>query len=90
MESKQFTTEEIEQIKKLQEKYSVLGLELVQLKLAKSNAESYVKALAVQESLIEEQIQKTNDEEKNLAKVLDDKYGAGSLDMKTGEFIPNK
>ena len=34
MENKQFSIEELEQIKKLQEKYIVLGIQLVQLKLA--------------------------------------------------------
>ena len=42
MENKQFTTEELAQIKELQEKYNALGLQLVQLKLARKNTEAYL------------------------------------------------
>lgn len=89
MENKQFTAEELEQIKKLQEKYNVLGIQLVQLKLAKANAETYMKSLIEQEELLESQILETNTEEKQLAQELDNKYGAGSLDLETGQFTPN-
>lgn len=88
MENKQFTAEELERIKKLQEKYNVLGIQLVQLKLAHKNAEDYLKALKDQEQLLETQIVETNKEEKELAAELDSKYGAGSLDLETGQFTP--
>jgi hypothetical protein len=88
MENKQFSSEELDQIKKLQEKYNVQGIQLVQLKLAQKNTESYLKALSEQEKLIEEQIIETNNEEKKLAEELESKYGAGSLDLESGVFIP--
>lgn len=88
MENKQFNTEELGQIKTLQEKYNVLGVQLVQLKLAKRNTEAYMTALKEQEDLIETQIVETNTEEKKLAEQLDAKYGAGSLDLETGVFVP--
>jgi hypothetical protein len=88
MENKQFTAEELTQIKTLQEKYNVLGIQLVQLKLAKKNAEAYLKTLNEQETLLETQIVQTNEEEKELAKKLDDTYGAGSLDLESGVFTP--
>jgi len=88
MESKQFNSEELGQIKTLQEKYNVLGVQLVQLKLARKNNEAYLKALNEQEDLIETQIVETNTEEKKLAEQLDTKYGAGSLDLETGVFVP--
>jgi len=89
MENKQFSAEELEQIKVLQEKYNVLGIQLVQLKLAKKNAETYLNGLIEQEGLLENQIVETNEEEKKLAQELDAKYGAGSLDLETGQFTPN-
>ena len=49
IENKQFSAEEIEQIKKLQEKYNVLGIQLVQLKLAQKNTELYLKTLNEQD-----------------------------------------
>lgn len=88
MEQKQFSAEELTKIKTLQEKYNVLGIQLVQLKLAKKNAESYLNTLNEQETLLETQIVETNVEEKELAKELDSKYGAGSLDIESGVFTP--
>ena len=88
MEQKQFTAEELTKIKTLQEKYNVLGIQLVQLKLAKKNAESYLNTINEQEALLETQIVETNVEEKELAKELDSKYGAGSLDIESGVFTP--
>ena len=90
MENKQFTQEELNQIKELQDNYNVLGIQLVQLKLSRQNAENYLKTLNEQESSIEAQIIETNTREKELAKTLDAKYGAGSLDLDSGIFIPNK
>jgi small-conductance mechanosensitive channel len=88
MENKQFTPEELAQIKELQEKYNALGLQLVQLKLARKNTEAYLKQLDEQESVLESQILETNTKEKELAESFDTKYGAGSLDLETGVFTP--
>lgn len=90
MENKQFSVEELNQIKELQEKYNVLGIQLVQLKLSRKNAEAYLQALVEQESLIETEILETNKKEKELAEVLDAKYGAGSLDLESGQFTPKE
>ena len=89
MEKKVFTQEEIDNIKAIQDKYNTLGVQLVQLKLALKGAMEYVESLQLQESAIELQILETNDEEKQLAATLDEKYGQGSLDLETGEFTPN-
>lgn len=88
MSNKQFSTEELERIKKLQEAYSVLGIQLIQLKLAQKNTKDYLQALQEQESLIESQVIEINTNEKELAAELDAKYGAGSLDLETGQFTP--
>lgn len=90
MENKQFSAEELDQIKGLQEKYNVLGIQLVQLKLAQKNAEAYLKTLKEQEETLEGQIIQTNEEEKALASQLDEKYGAGNLDLESGIFTPNE
>jgi len=81
-----FTPEEITAIKGIQDKYNVLGIQLVQLKLSKRNTTNYLKSLEEQEALLEEQIVSTNTEEKDLAKVLDTRYGPGILDLESGEF----
>lgn len=89
MERKVFTPEEIEKIKELQDRYNTLGVQLVQLKLAQKNAKEYLDSLNEQELIIEQQVFETNQEEKNLALQLDEKYGEGSLDLESGEFTPN-
>ena len=90
MENKQFSVEELDQIKKLQDKYNAIGIQLVQLKLTRKNAEVYLKTLEEQELDLENQIMETNVEEKKLAEEFDTKYGAGSLDLESGVFTPNK
>lgn len=89
MEKKVFTPEEIEKIKQLQDRYNTLGVQLVQLKLAQKNAKDYLDSLNDQEQIIEQQIFDTNQEEKDLALQLDEKYGEGSLDLESGEFTSN-
>jgi len=40
--------------------------------------------------MIEDQIVETNKQEKELAEALDAKYGAGSLDLESGQFTPKE
>ncbi len=90
MNSTKFTEEEMVEIKTIQDKYSALGVQLVQLKLARKTSEDYLKLLESEEQTIEGEITQTNIKEKELADSLNEKYGIGSLDMETGEFTPNK
>ena len=84
-----FTQEELEQIKTLQAKYNEIGVQLVQIKLAKKNALEYLDKLEEQEELLTNEIVEANQSEKSLAQELSRKYGAGSLDMETGLFVAN-
>ncbi len=88
MENKQFSQEELDQIKALQDKYSAFGAQLVQLKLSKKSAEEFLESLNRQESDLEIKILQANDDEKKLAQALNNKYGAGSLDLESGVFTP--
>ncbi len=88
MENKQFTTEELDQIKALQDKYNAFGSQLVQLKLSRKSAEDFLESLNRQEADLESQILEANEEEKSLAQTLNSKYGAGSLDLESGVFTP--
>jgi hypothetical protein len=90
MEQTKFTTEELQKIKELQDKYQVLGIQSIQLKLAKKSTEEYLTTLNDQESQLNEQIYNVNQEEKDFAKTLSDKYGVGSLDLESGLFTPNQ
>jgi len=82
-----FTQEELDQIRSLQTKYSEVGIQLVQLKLAKKNAIEYLDKLEQQEEELTDQIVEANQLEKKLAQSFSEKYGAGSLDMETGLFV---
>ena len=90
MSTTKFTEQEMQSIKQVQEKYSQIGVQLVQIKLAKKNSEDYLKQLESQESEITQAILELNKEEKELADTLNEKYGVGSLDMESGEFTSNK
>ena len=90
MSTTKFTEQEMQSIKEVQEKYSQIGVQLVQIKLAKKNSEDYLKQLESQESEITQAILELNKEEKKLADTLNEKYGVGSLDMESGEFTSNK
>jgi len=89
MEKTTFTEEEISKIKQLQEKYQVLGIQVVQLTLAKKSAQEYLQSLEDQNNQLTNQIVEVNIEEKEFAKTLSDKYGIGSLDLESGVFTSN-
>ncbi len=89
MSTIKFTEEELDNIKTIQEEYSTVGIQLVQLKLARKSSEEYIAALQQEEDRIVEQIDSINKREKDLTESLNEKYGIGSLDMTTGEFTPN-
>ena len=86
---KKITNEEMQSIKDIQEKYTAIGVQLVQLKLARKSGEEYLEQLTNQEKTLSNELELNNKQEKELADSLNVKYGVGSLDMTTGEFTPN-
>tara|TARA_R110000822_G_scaffold240292_1_gene369844 strand:- start:267 stop:539 length:273 start_codon:yes stop_codon:yes gene_type:complete len=90
MSTTKFTEQEMQSIKEVQEEYSKVGVQLVQIKLARKNSEDYLKQLEEQESAITQTILELSEKEKEIADALNDKYGVGSLDMESGEFTSNK
>lgn len=89
METAKFTEQELQSIRDIQEEYSTMGIQLIQLKLARKTSQEYLTALQQEEERIETTIQEINEKEKALTDALNEKYGVGSLDMTTGEFTPN-
>jgi hypothetical protein len=89
MEKQSFTEAELQEIKAIQEEYNAIGVQLVQLKLAVKSTKEYMEALAAEETRLEELIEGVNQKERGLTDSLNEKYGAGSLDLATGEFTPN-
>lgn len=88
-EKTKITDEQMQSIKDIQEKYTALGVQLIQLKLARKSGEEYLAQLEAQENQLSEEVNAINAKEQELADVLNTTYGVGSLDMVTGEFTPN-
>jgi len=81
MTKKSFTQDELDSIKRLQDKYNALGSQLVQLRIAISNTASYQASLLEQQNMLDQQVMETSAEEKQLAQTLDAKFGAGMLEQ---------
>jgi len=80
-EVKQFTPEELENLKNFQLRMDQILSQLGRVHLSKIKLDE-------QETLIKDEIKKIETEEQELAKTLSDKYGKGSLDIETGTFTP--
>jgi hypothetical protein len=72
MEEKQLTPEELQQVKNLQEQTQQITLQLGALEIKKMQLKNQVTSLQQQEEQI--------------AKLLSDKYGIGTLDIDTGKI----
>jgi hypothetical protein len=88
METKQFTQEEINQIKELQTNYQQIGLELVQAKLAIIQIKQQLTEYEQQETSLIDKISTINKQEQEFVAQLQQKYGKGELDLSTGVFTP--
>jgi hypothetical protein len=82
MKTKKLTTEEIQRITELQQKNNALATELGQIELIKLN-------LQLRREAAEKFLEELRSEEQELGKELTDKYGSGSINLETGEFVPN-
>ena len=84
-----FTDEELESLQGLQtsyqEKQSVLG----QLAVQKILLNQQIDALNIRTEEVETEYQTVQQEERDLVKTLNDKYGPGQLDPATGVFTPS-
>ena len=84
-----FTDDELQSLQGLQtsyqEKQSVLG----QLAVQKILLNQQIDALNNRTSEVEQEYQTTQQEERDLVKTLNDKYGPGQLDPATGVFTPS-
>jgi len=81
MANQKLTQEELQTIAELQQKNNAVVSELGQIELTRmavearrANAETYLADL--------------RKEEDEFGKTLSDKYGAGSIDLESGEFVP--
>ena len=81
MENIKLTEEEIKQIQELQQSQAALVQELGQISLSEIN-------LGIRKDQAEDFLNELRVKEEEIGKSLNEKYGNGSIDLSTGEFIP--
>lgn len=80
MTTKKLTEQELQQVKKVQEKHQIIAQELGQIELAKLDL---VRRRESVETFLEEVLK----EERDLAQYLEDIYGRGTIDLEQGVLI---
>tara|TARA_R110000868_G_scaffold183975_8_gene425397 strand:+ start:34 stop:327 length:294 start_codon:yes stop_codon:yes gene_type:complete len=81
MENTKLSQEELQSIQQLQEKNRAIVIEFGEIELIKLNLER--RAENAKKFLAE-----LREEENTFGKELSDKYGDGTVDLSTGEFVP--
>jgi len=76
------SSQDIEKIKQLQVELNNINLKFGQLYITKIKLEN-------EENNLKSTLLSLEKEETKIAKAFTDKYGKGSLDIETGEFIPS-
>ena len=89
-ENKKFIKEELDQIKELREKNSSLIQQFGQLKVERLVTNQRLEKLSEAEENLHSEYTDLQQQEKDLVKKLNEKYGAGTVDIDSGEFIPAK
>jgi len=87
-ETKQLTTEELDQIKEMQQQYNKFVFELGSIEAQLQNVLATKVMIETEKSNVLEDIKKLGDREKELISTLQAKYGAGSINPETGEITP--
>ena len=87
-EAVKFTDEELQSLQELQNTYASISTQFGQLKVSRINLERQVYNLDEMEDNLEKAWEENRQTESDLVKSLNEKYGAGSLNPQTGEFIP--
>ena len=87
-EVKQLTTEELEQIKEMQQQYNKFVFELGSVEAQLQNVIATKELIETEKGNVLEDIKKLGEREKELIRTLQAKYGAGSINPETGEITP--
>ncbi len=87
-ENKKFTQDELAKIVELRESNSQKISEFGQIELEILLTNQRLTALQDAKAKLQEEYVGLQDKEKELVKELNDKYGSGTVDLDSGEFIP--
>ena len=89
-ESKKFTKEELNEIKSLRDSYAGKVTEFGQIEIETLATKQREKLLLATKEKIQKEYEDLQLKERNLVESLNKKYGAGTVDLTNGEFIPAK
>tara|TARA_R100001079_G_scaffold110669_1_gene86930 strand:- start:5738 stop:5998 length:261 start_codon:yes stop_codon:yes gene_type:complete len=76
-----FTKDELKSLTDIRDKFSEVSYKIGQIRIQKIQLDE-------QEKLVLKELDANFDKEKEVAKTLIDKYGKGTIDIDSGEFIP--
>lgn len=82
------TENELAEVRMLQGKFQEKTFQLGQLYLQKMQVEAHIKAVTDQETKLREEYGNLQKMESEFVEKLLQKYGEGSMDLKSGTFIP--
>ena len=85
-----FTEEELTGIKTIREENTSLILEFGQNELETFNLNTRLKELENEKQTLQSKYHQLQQQERELVQNLNTKYGAGTVDIESGVFIPNK
>ena len=83
-----FTDDEMASLQELQNTYASISTQFGQVKVSRINLERQMENLDEMEDNLEKAWEENRQTESDLVKSLNEKYGAGTLNPTTGEFIP--
>ena len=85
-----FTEEELKDIQEIQNGYTDISGQFGQLKIQKILINQQMDRLGEVEENLEKSYTNVQNQETELSKKLNEKYGNGTLDIKTGLFTPSE
>lgn len=83
MANQKLSKEELGKIEEIQKRVQAVKVELGNVGLAEID-------LKTRKANIEQYLTETQEQEAEVVKELEEKYGKGSIDLKNGEFIPSE
>ncbi len=84
-----FTEEEMKSLRDLQDSYTQKQAELGQVSVQRILLNQQLDALEEKQTFLENEYKKIQQQEQDLVKKLNEKYGPGQLDPESGVFTPN-
>ena len=89
-EAKKFTEEELKQVKQIQDKYFDIQNQFGLASITKLRLEKQMDNLMQQKEDLAKSFTEIQENERKFLDEITKKYGQGTLNPETGEFVPNK